>query len=176
MTPLTRSENLLGAASLALADRLGAATEAAAGNSGAAPAALTTLLTYGDRQISIERLRMIIGLSHSATVRLVDRLSAESLVTRKSGADGRERALRLTSRGRRVARRIRDERARVLAEFLAPLDQQQRRELELLLVPLLARLVQGRREARHICRLCDHAACQAAGGCPVDEAATTLGQ
>jgi MarR family transcriptional regulator, negative regulator of the multidrug operon emrRAB len=169
-------ENVLGAFSLAVSDRLAAATEEAAGASASAPAALSTLLTYGGREISIDRLRTIIGLSHSATVRLVDRLSGVGLVERRRGADGRELSLRLTSRGRGVARRVHRERAELLSSLLSPLDARQRRELEALLAPLVAKLVAGRREARNICRLCDHGACERASGCPVDSAATALGE
>jgi DNA-binding MarR family transcriptional regulator len=172
----TRLENVLGAFSLAVSDRLSAATEDAAGARASAPAALSTLLTYGDRDVSIDRLRTIIGLSHSATVRLIDRLSGDGLVERRRGADGRELALRLTPGGRRVARRVHDERTRLLSSLLSPLDAGERREFEALLTPLLEALVAGRRDGRNICRLCDHGTCERTGGCPVDNAATTLGE
>jgi MarR family transcriptional repressor of emrRAB len=174
--PLTRIENVVSAFSLAVSDRLAAATDEAAGAGASAPAALSTLLTYSDGDISIDRLRRIIGRSHSAAVRLIDRLSRDGLVERRRGADGRELSLRLTPRGRRVARRVHHERAQLLSTILSPLDVRERRELESLLSPLLERLVADRHEARYICRLCDHAACERDRGCPVDSAATALGE
>jgi MarR family transcriptional regulator, negative regulator of the multidrug operon emrRAB len=171
-----RPENLVGAFSLAVADRLVAVTQAAAQAGVSAPAALSTLLTYSETPISIERLRTIIGLSHSTTVRLVDTLCEEGLVERQPGGDGRERSLRLTRRGTRVAQRVRDERAALLAAIVATLDRNERRQLEALLAGLLETMVGSRTEARLICRLCDHDVCARRGSCPVDAAATALGE
>src|SRR5947209_17313569 len=89
---LSRCGNLLGALSLAVAGEVEVATEEAVGAGGAAPAALAALLAYDDRRLSIEQLRVIVGLSHSATVRLIDRLSSEGLVERRAGRDARELA------------------------------------------------------------------------------------
>jgi MarR family transcriptional regulator, negative regulator of the multidrug operon emrRAB len=157
--------NVTGALAVAITDRLRGESDAAA---------LITLLERGG--LSIEWLRRIVGLSHSATVRLVDRLTAQELVARRAGADRRSVSIALTARGRRTAARLRREREASLVSLLDPLDEQERRTLLALADKVLGAAVSGRWEARLICRLCDHGACAAAGGCPVDRAATARGE
>jgi MarR family transcriptional repressor of emrRAB len=171
-----RAENLLGALVVVLDDRIEAAARREAGDGPSAAAAMTTLLTYSDRDMSIERLRRVLGLSHSATVRLVDRLAERGLVRRRGGRDARERTLVLTRKGRSAARRVLAERERLLGDALAPLDVGKRAELAERLEQILGALTGSRLEARNICRLCDHQTCAETGGCPVDQAATRLGQ
>jgi DNA-binding MarR family transcriptional regulator len=157
--------NVMGALAVAIADRLRGESDAAA---------LITLLERGG--LSIEWLRRIVGLSHSAAVRLVDRLAGDGLVHRHPGADRRSVSIRLTAHGRRAAQRLRREREEALVNLLAALAPEERRALLALAEKVLAGAVSGRWEARLICRLCDHGACAAAGGCPVDRAATERGE
>src|SRR4051794_37718789 len=98
-----RSANLLGALGVVLADRLADATEPAPGSSAA-----TALIAIGGTAAgdSIDAVARIVGLSHSGTVRLVDRLDAAGLVERRRGADQRSAALVLTPAGRRAAREV----------------------------------------------------------------------
>src|ERR687891_1110268 len=116
-----RGANLLGALSLAVAERVEAATRAAAAHGGSAPAALAALDTFLDGS-SIDTVRKPLGLTHSAAVRLVDRLAAAGLVRRGAGEDGRSVAVFLTPAGRRAAAQVQDGRMGALAEVLAPLD------------------------------------------------------
>jgi MarR family transcriptional regulator, negative regulator of the multidrug operon emrRAB len=157
--------NVTGALALAVADRLDLDSRAAA---------LITLLERG--ALTIEWLRRIVGLSHSATVRLVDRLAEDGLVHRRAGPDRRSVSILLTVRGRRAAERLRREREAKLASLLAPLEPDERRTLLALAEKVLAGAVSGRWQARLVCRLCDHGVCAAAGGCPVDRAATQRGE
>jgi DNA-binding MarR family transcriptional regulator len=157
--------NVMGALALAITDRLRGESDAAA---------LITLLERGP--LTIEWLRRIVRLSHSAAVRLVDRLAGQDLVRRRAGPDRRSVSIALTPRGRRAATHLRGERERVLVGLLAPLEPAQRSTLLALAEQLLGGMVSGRWEARLICRLCDHGACTRAGGCPVDRAATALGE
>jgi DNA-binding MarR family transcriptional regulator len=157
--------NVLGALALGVGDRLAASSDTAA---------LITLLERG--HLTIEWLRRIIGLSHSASVRVVDRLAAERLVQRGAGPDGRSVSVQLTSRGRRIATRLRGEREMQLAALVEPLTEAERRALGEIADKVATRLVTGRWDARLICRLCDHAACASAGGCPLDRAASRLGE
>ena len=69
-----RLENLLGALSIALSDEIERVTTDASGHGASVPAALSILLRRPG--CTIETLRTHIGLSHSATVRLVDRIVA----------------------------------------------------------------------------------------------------
>ncbi|MFO1059214.1 MAG: MarR family transcriptional regulator [Dongiaceae bacterium] len=152
-----RTGNLLGALALALTDAMTAATEHGARHGAAAPAALVCIHNYPG--LSIERLRTILQLSHSGTVRLVDRLVADRLVERAAGPDQRSVALRLTPAGATAVAAVLAERRRVLDEALHGLDAGERGALVPLLEKLLARTSAGRRSADHICRLCDDAAC-----------------
>ena len=85
MTPtLDRAGNLLGAFTLAVADRAADAVGDAAGQTGAAAAALSALYHFLDAP-SVDRLRTVLGLTPSGAVRLVDRLAAAGYVERGPG-------------------------------------------------------------------------------------------
>jgi MarR family transcriptional repressor of emrRAB len=163
----TRLTNLLGALALAASDLLAHEGERTVGRSASAPACLLTIATRPG--ISIEALRTILGLSQPATVRLVDRLGADGLVTRNPGPDNRTRALTLTPEGRRRATEALQARHSILGSLLEDLDADDRARLTEMLERLLARLPQSREHARHLCRLCDHPACETPY-CPVDRA------
>jgi DNA-binding MarR family transcriptional regulator len=166
-----RDANLLGALSLAVADRLEAATRAAAAHGGSGPAALAALDTFLEGS-SIDTMRKPLGLTHSAAVRLVDRLTAAGLVSREAGEDGRSVAIFLTPEGRRAAAQVQGGRMRALEDVLAPLDPAEREQLTRIEEKLLAGLTSGRADAGRICRLCDAGACgHEEGRCPVTRAA-----
>lgn len=165
-----REANLLGAATLAVGDRLAGAVEAAAGRGGAAPAALSALASHLDG-CSIEEFRRSLGLTHSATVRLADRLAADGLVRREPGRDGRSVSLRITPAGLEGAERVREARGRALDDLLDPLTATERATLGRLHGKLLAALTGGRADAARLCRLCDAGACGHPARCPVTRAA-----
>ena len=81
--------NVIGALVVVLGDRLRDATEEASGMRGALPAALTALHEWAGGR-TIETLAGGLRLSHSRTVRVVDKLEARGLATRaRDPADGR---------------------------------------------------------------------------------------
>lgn len=169
-----RLENVSGAWALAVADSVRIAVEEASGHSAATPAALTALRIH--RGATIEQLAGVLGLSHSGTVRLVDRLELDRLVERRRGRDARAVALELTAKGRRAATRVAGARAAVLAQQLEPLDDDERATL----LGLLEKLVQGGvddwRAVGHRCRMCDLEACHDGGkACPLDHRMAVLG-
>jgi MarR family transcriptional regulator, negative regulator of the multidrug operon emrRAB len=162
-----REANLVGALALEISDRLRDAVLDEGERSMAAAAALVHVrLRPGE---SIELLSHVLGVSHAAAVRLVDRLEEQKLVERRPGADGRTRALHLTRRGTKAAERALRDRARRLEEVLAPLTERERRTFAALAAKLLAAAARDRRTARHTCRLCDFPAC-AHPACPIDVA------
>jgi MarR family transcriptional repressor of emrRAB len=166
-----REANLLGAVSLSVADRLRGAVERGAGQGGSVPAALVSLAGYLDGS-PIDSIRGPLGLTHSATVRVVDRLVAAGLAERREGADRRSVAVRLTPAGQTVAAQAASARAEALEQALAALDPAERAELARLHEKILATLTDGRAAAGHICRLCDAHACgHEQGRCPVTRAA-----
>jgi MarR family transcriptional repressor of emrRAB len=172
-----RLVNLMGALSLAMADRIGAVADVASGLSDAAPAALVALRETGRPGRSIDELRQLVGLTHSGAVRLVDRLEAEGHVARRPGRDARTVAVVLTRRGTAAANRIRVARQEAVSAALEGLDDGQRRELEELVGAVLAELAAQRLALRAsgqmppggaMCRLCDFVACgRPADKCPV---------
>jgi MarR family transcriptional repressor of emrRAB len=168
---LARGANLFGAVSLTVADRVRAAAERGAAQGGSAPAALVSLAGYLDGS-PIGAVRGPLGLTHSATVRVVDGLVAAGLARRREGADRRSVAVELTPAGRSAAAEALRARAEALEEALGGLDPGERAELARLHAKVLGTLTDGRAAAGHICRLCDSQACgHEVGRCPVTQAA-----
>jgi len=162
-----RDVNLLGAAAVAVSDLLaGAAGQAVEGGF---PVAALVHLSHCERP-SIESLRRVLGLSHSATVRLADRMAATGLLARAAASwDPRAVALRLTPRGSELAADVLRRRADALEAALArAFTPAERQVLGAMLARLLAALTGDADDLYRICRLCDFAACPA---CPVAEAA-----
>ena len=173
--------NVIATLALTLNDRISEATERAAGRGGQAPAALVALHEFLGEG-TIEQLRQALGLSHSATVRLVDRLAADGHILRHEGpGDGRTVALALTPAGRAAARRILAARRTAIKESLAVLDEGECRNLQASVGKLLAAITESRLAERAagrpphtgwMCRLCDFQACgRPAGNCPTANAA-----
>lgn len=173
--------NVVATLVLTLTDRISEATERAAGRGGQAPAALVALQEFLGGG-TIEQLRQTLGLSHSAAVRLVDRLAADGHILRHEGPDdGRTVALALTPAGRSAARRILAARSAAVEESLASLDGGERRNLHASVGKLLAAITESRLAERAagrpphtgwMCRLCDFQACgRPAGRCPTANAA-----
>lgn len=155
----------MGAWTLGAARAVQEATDDAVGGSGALAAAVVTVALFpGER---VDALRRVLGLSPSGVVRTLDRLVAAGLVTRRSGAgDGREVLVYPTRAGVRNAERVLRGRAVALSRLLGPLTKPERKQFIDLLEKLLVGLPDDREEARHICRLCDHPACERSW-CPV---------
>src|SRR4051794_15282800 len=118
-----RDANLLGALGIVLADLLEDAAELAGGATSA-----RALVALHDRAAggTIDALAGVVGLSHSGTVRLVDRLARDGLVERRRGADQRSAALVLTPAGRRAARRVLARREANMQSALTLLTDDQR--------------------------------------------------
>lgn len=132
-----------------------------------AVAALHTLRQNGPT--SIQDVARVIGLTHSATVRLVDRLEKDWLVRRLS-RKGREVRVEVTARGRRRAGTFQDRRIAAADTLLAGLDEEERAVLARALDKMLEVPVDGRETADRICRSCDKDGCRGEG-CPVEAAA-----
>jgi len=124
---LDRPANVFGALSLVVADQAADATAAAAGRSESAAAALSALLHFLDGP-SVDRLRQVLGLTSSGTVRLLDRLAESGYVRRDPGADGRSTSVVLTESGTRAAARVSLARAAVRAAVSEHLRAETQRE------------------------------------------------
>ena len=162
--------NVVGALLVVLGDRMRDASEDAAGMGGAFPAALVSLHEWAGGR-TIETLAGGLRLSHSRTVRVIDRLEAAGLAARaRDPADGRGVLVRLTPAGRSAGQRVLDARARALEAGVSSLEPGDRRALAAIAERLLADATTGRRAAGAICRLCDAHACgHDEGRCPVTD-------
>jgi MarR family transcriptional repressor of emrRAB len=153
--------NLLGALSLAVMDRIEQGARDVIGHAGETPAALV-VIGYGP--ITNDKLRRILGLSHSGTVRLVDRLVSDRLVERRPGKDGREVALHLTAKGAASRKDLLSSRISAVASFLAVLSPLERKRLRELIRDVLARQDTSEIDRFTICRMCDNGVCS---NCPL---------
>lgn len=156
--------NLLGAFAVAVGDRLSAAMEGTGRWTLSVAAALNVL---ADRPgLSVDELAVAIGLSQSATVRLVDRMERALLVQRRPSGLGRRLALQLTADGQEQARQAQEARTAGLAEALASLPEDRRAGLLAGITDLLEAWLPDAAAAGRACRLCDQRRCLAAG-CPL---------
>ena len=163
-----RLENMLGALAVGLSDAITSAVETTTGHAGAMGAALATLAQ--EPGLGIEQLRVPLGRTQSATVRVVDQLVAEGYAERRPGQDQRSVAVFLTAKGDRAASRVLASREQLLADAMSPLTPGERKTLTGALEKVLDRITSDRAHADLICRLCDLAACPERA-CPVELAA-----
>lgn len=163
---MARLENLLGALSLTMGDRL-RSVGAGHGMSASEQAALVTLYTHPEQPVSW--LGEVLGLTSSGVTRLVDRLVDRGWVTRSPGEDARQRRVRLTGSGTKRARALLRERDVVLSDAVAVLSRGEQADLERLLDRLVGALAEEHLPALRTCRLCDRAVCRSGGeACPLD--------
>lgn len=156
--------NALGGLCLGVADAL---VEAVGTATGLGPASAAALVTIDARPgLSVSSLAETLGTTHSGTVRIVDRLQSAALVTRLGGPDGRTAALHVTALGREECSQAMLARRTVLEELTEGLDPSERGQLEHLVLQMAPGLASTRTEARHACRLCEHAIC-AGDDCPI---------
>jgi len=160
-----RTANLLGALGIVLSDALADAAEPAGGKT---TATALVALAGPSSSASIDALAGVVGLSHSGTVRLVDRLVADGLVERRRGVDQRSAALVLTPAGRRSARQVLRRREANLQIIIALLTDEQQAALAEIAERVLAELGDAHDAEARVCRLCDLEACgRSRGACPV---------
>ncbi|MBB3455361.1 DNA-binding MarR family transcriptional regulator [Rhizobium sp. BK313] len=154
-----RLENIFGALSLALVDKM---ERAFADETGFGPSAIAAIIQIGTEPgLTIETLRKLIALSHSATVRLVDQLVTENLVLRAGGVEGDKRAksLQLTDTGRTLFHKSLAVRRAVIHRAFATLDAEETQQLGRLAEKLLPTLVDLGADQDVVCRVCDQGVC-----------------
>lgn len=149
--------NLLGALSLAVMDRIEQGAREVIGRGGETPAALV-VIGYASGMTN-DKLRRILGLSHSGTVRVVDRLVSDRLVERRRGKDRREVALHLTAKGAATRKDLLASRIAALASFVDVLSPSEEKRLGELIRNVLARQDTSELDRFAICRMCDDRFC-----------------
>lgn len=147
------THDLIGAAALAISTAVWASYHMEPSDA----AALNVVVA--EPGISISRLSRILGLSHSAAVRVADRLELAGLVVRTSPGPGRTVALATTEPGRRLARKAATRRARVLERATSGLSAAERRSLIGLLSTVVRDLADNQDQIDQACRLCDQRRC-----------------
>lgn len=166
-----RAANVLAAFALALTDKVGAAIREDAGRSDMASAALIQI--GFEPGMSIERLRLAVGLSHSAMVRVIDQLQADGLVNRERdpAGDSRVALLSLTRTGEAQMCDALAARERVTEPALDHLSLQECQLLLKLLEKALPALIKTKVEQEVACRFCDLNACPQ-DVCPIGACST----
>lgn len=150
--------NILGALSLLIQDRVESAWQTELDLSPMAAAALVQI--DNEPGSSIELIASHIGLTHSATVRVIDKLAERGLVEKdRARKDARAQSLTLSKAGKRVVQQLHAERNEVIDDLLSGLDAAQRRALEAAIRAILNRAVEPGREADVTCRVCDDRRC-----------------
>ena len=157
-----RTANLFGAVGLAVADRIEAMAREILNHSGETPAALV-VIGYGFGP-SNDQLRRVLGLSHSGSVRLIDRLVADELVQRRGAHDKRAIALYLTEQGAAVREQLLTGRLAAIRPLLMSLTESEQGVLAALLHKILSSMKTTDLERCTLCRLCDDRVCT---DCPI---------
>jgi MarR family transcriptional regulator, negative regulator of the multidrug operon emrRAB len=160
-----RTANLLGALALEAALVQEQAAQAVVGQAGAAAGALDTVAAYPGR--TTEALRKPLGLSQPGAARLVERLAEAGWVERAGPGGRRGLELRPTPEGAEVLDELLAARRAALTELLAPLSEDEQRQLTTLLEKLLAARTTDRIALERLCRLCERRVCRR---CPVSGA------
>lgn len=162
---MNRLGNLLHALATAVADQHMLAMTAASQLSASAVATMLTLGQHDEQSVS--DLASVIGLSHSAAVRLIDRLESDGLVLRSTQKQGRNVPILLTQKGKAAYENLRSQQSGFLNDLLAGLSREEKETLERILESLLSKLTTSRAARDHICRNCDEGICEQAS-CPVE--------
>jgi DNA-binding MarR family transcriptional regulator len=159
----TALNNKVAALALAIADAILAKSD------DLAPTAVAALVTIRDRDpLSIGEIAHVVGLTHSAAVRLVDRLEKDWLVRRQRRV-GREVMVEITARGRRRAQQLQENRFAAVAGFLAELDPEEQGELNVLVTKIIRKTGSGGLVVEQFCRMCRRNGCD----CGLHEPAET---
>jgi len=167
----SRTANLAATLASAIVDRMERQKKRHANETSSAAAALNVIGYY--EGCSNGELGRTIGLSHTATVRLVDKLEAAGLVVSSPAIDKRAVALRLTPLGRKRAKLASHDRFAEVERLIDVLSRDQRRQLDAIAEAMLRAMVTTAQDADRMCRLCDIVACPP-NQCPVHQKALKL--
>jgi len=113
----------------------------------------------------IEALRQSLQISHSASVRVAERLITRKLITKAPADDARAVLLNLTPAGRALVSELAFARRQVLENAIARLSKTDIGALDRICAQILTVLVEDGPAAEVACRFCDEAQCHP---CPID--------
>ena len=151
--------NWLGTLAVLIQDRVEARWQAELDLSPMSAAALVQI--EQESGCAIEPVAGRIGLSHSATVRLIDKLVERDLVAKdRARADARQQSLKLTKSGKRVAAQLHQARNQVTDDLLALVPPAEAAALGGAIAAILHRAVTTKQEGDTVCRVCDENRCR----------------
>lgn len=160
-----RLDNMLGALSLVLMDRL---REAIASVSELNDTAVFALVLLSQRPpVTLDVLAKQLALAHSTVVRLVERLVEDGYVERSSGADRRAVFVSLTPAGKHLVGIVLDARRKAIGALTDQLPDDMQTALIAICERLLESMSPDASTSVRNCRLCDEAACDLER-CPVE--------
>jgi DNA-binding MarR family transcriptional regulator len=159
-----RTANMLAAFAGEVTERVGAAIKTHPNQTDSASAALNVMGFW--EGITNAQLARALKLSHTATVRLVDKLEAQGFVEARAGEDKRATHLHLTQAGRKEVLPMLAARCAAVEGYLAALTSAEQRQFSKLLEKLMQPLGTDGYRVSHFCRLCDLATCPA-DQCPM---------
>lgn len=134
------------------------------GDDDLAPTAVAALITAANNPpASIGEIAAVVGLTHSATVRLIDRLESDGLLHRRRRV-GREVLVEITPAGRRRADGLQDRRLAVSANFLNGLSLEERELLSKLVDRMMHDHTTHGHDRRRLCRMCARTHCNCCFG------------
>lgn len=159
--------NLAGTFGLLISDAVTESVADVVGHAGALGAAVSYLSQKPG--CGIDQLREPLGLSQPAVARLVQQMVDNGLATRSiDSADRRRAQVRLTSRGRALAKALLDARRNAIESVISGLSPVEQESLAALMSKALAAATVDEAHGLRICRLCDVESCPECR-CPIDQ-------
>ncbi|HEX5183351.1 MAG TPA: MarR family transcriptional regulator [Allosphingosinicella sp.] len=152
-----RTANMLAAFAGDVSERANAMLKSHPNQTDSAFAALNIMSFW--EGITNAQLAKALKLSHTATVRLVDKLEARGFVQARRGEDKRATHLFLTDTGRGAAEPMLVARCAAMTPYLDVLSVDEEKQLSTLLEKLMRPLAKDAYGVSHFCRLCDFSAC-----------------
>jgi DNA-binding MarR family transcriptional regulator len=152
-----RTANLLAAFAGDVTERVAAVLKTHPNQTDSAAAALNIMGFW--EGITNTQLARSLKLSHTATVRLVDKLEAQGLVEARKGDDKRATHLYLTAAGGKAVQPALVARCAAVKDYLGVLTAAEERQFARLLEKLMRPLGKDAYGVSHFCRLCEFAAC-----------------
>lgn len=152
-----RTANLLAAFAGDVNERVEATLKSHPNSTDSATAALNIMGFW--EGITNAELARALRLSHTATVRLVDKLEQQGLVEARSGRDKRATYLYLTAAGANAVQPVLVARCAAVEKYLGVLTADEEVQLAELLEKLMRPLAIDGYAVSHFCRLCEFTAC-----------------
>lgn len=170
MTENDAGLNLIGALALKIHDLQ---MEAASNVSGLSPTSCACLIcvAHQDTPQTISDIASICKISHSAAVRMVEKLETLGYIHKTSlTSDERKVYVDLTTNGYQIRDSILEARRLAIKTMLSKFSRSDWKTIEWAAGFILADMTESRLESEQICRYCDASAC-GASNCPVEKKA-----